>query len=87
MPDLGPTWSHTTQSGEHTGTWGTEVVLDVFIWRTKRMGRYLEPSYGITFGSRNQKLVSLTGGVFFAVSQHQKRDLSVLKIPFLKRPK
>lgn len=67
MPGLGPTWSHTTQPGEPPRTWGAEAVIDLFFWRTKRLGRYLEPSYGLTFGNGNKKSAALTGGVFFAV--------------------
>lgn len=66
MPGLGATWNHTSQAGAGN-PWGAEVVLDVFIWRTKRIGWYLEPSYGISFGNGNQRSVSLTGGLFFAV--------------------
>ncbi len=66
MPGLGPTWNHTSQSGA-VSTWGAEMVLDVFIWRTKHIGWYLEPSYGIAFGNGNHKSVALTGGLFFAV--------------------
>jgi hypothetical protein len=42
-------------------------VLDLFFWRSKRLGWYLEASYGITFDSGHMKSVALTGGVFFAV--------------------
>lgn len=66
MPGLGPTWNHTSQSGG-ASAWGAEMVLDVFIWRTKHVGWYVEPSYGITIGNGNQKSVALTGGLFFAV--------------------
>jgi hypothetical protein len=67
MPGLGPTWAHTTQPGERPSTWGAEVVIDLFFWRTKRLGWYLAPSYGIAFGNGNKKSAALTGGVFIAV--------------------
>lgn len=67
MPGLGPTWAHTTAAGERSSTWGSEVVLDLFVWRSKRSGWFLEPSYGITFGDGNRKSVGLTAGLFFAV--------------------
>jgi hypothetical protein len=44
MPGLGPTWSHTTQYGERPGMWGAEAVIDLFLWRSKRLGWYLEPA-------------------------------------------
>ena len=67
MPGLGPTWAHTTQRGERPSIWGAEAVIDLFFWSSKRLGWYLEPSYGLTFGNGNKKSVSLTGGIFFAV--------------------
>ena len=67
MPGLGPTWAHTTATGERSSTWGSEVVLDLFIWRSKRFGWFLEPGYGITFGAGNKKSAGLTVGIFFGV--------------------
>jgi hypothetical protein len=67
MPGLGPTWTHTTQPGAQSSTWGAVVVIDLFVWRTRRLGWFLEPSYGIALGNGNKKSVGLTGGVFFAV--------------------
>jgi hypothetical protein len=67
MPGLGPTWSYTAQPGTRSSTWGAEAVIDLFFWRSKRLGWYLEPSYGIALGNGNQKSVGLTGGIFFAV--------------------
>jgi hypothetical protein len=65
MPGLGPTWTHTTQSGEHAGTWGAEAVIDFFFWRSQHLGWYLEPSYGIRNGAK--KSAALTGGLFFTL--------------------
>ena len=67
MPGIGPTWSHTTQNGERPSTWGAEAVIDLFFWRSKRYGWYMEPSYGVIFGNGNRKSAALTGGVFFVV--------------------
>jgi hypothetical protein len=67
MPGVGPTWAHTTQPGERPSTWGAEAVVDLFWWAGKRIGWYLEPSYGLTFGGGSQKSAALTGGIFFAV--------------------
>jgi hypothetical protein len=67
MPGLGPTWAHTAQPGAQSSTWGAVVVIDLFVWRTKRLGWFLEPSYGIALGNGNNKSVGLTGGIFFAV--------------------
>ena len=67
LPGVGPTWSHALQSGERSGTWGVEAVIDLFVWRTRRVGWYVEPSYGIAFSNGNKKTLALTGGFFFAV--------------------
>ena len=67
MPGLGPTWTHTTQAGERPGSWGAEAVIDLFVWRSKRFGWFLEPSYGVALGNGNKKSVALTAGLFFAV--------------------
>jgi hypothetical protein len=67
MPGLGPTWTHTTQPGAQSSTWGAVAVIDLFVWRTRRLGWFLEPSYGIALGNGNKKSVGLTGGIFFAV--------------------
>jgi hypothetical protein len=67
MPGLGPTWAHTTQPGERAGIWGAEAVIDLFFWRGKRFGWYLEPGYGVSFGASDSKSASLTGGFFLAV--------------------
>jgi hypothetical protein len=48
-------------------SWGAEAVIDLFFWRSKRFGWFLEPSYGITLGTGNKKSVSLTGGLFLAI--------------------
>lgn len=67
MPGLGPTRSHTTQAGQRPSAWGAEAVVDLFFWRSKHFGWYLEPSYGIALGNHNAKSVALTGGIFFTV--------------------
>lgn len=67
MPGLGPTWNHTTEPGARSSVWGTEAVIDLFFWRSKRFGWYLEPSYGISLDNGNKKSAALTCGIFFAV--------------------
>ena len=67
MPGVGPTWAHMTQDGRRTDRWGAEFVLDFFIWRTPRMGWYLEPSCGMSLAEGHEKSAALTGGLFFAV--------------------
>jgi hypothetical protein len=66
-PGLGSTWSDTTQSDQRPSTWGAEASIGFLFWRTKRIGWFLEPSYGITFGSGTKTSVGLTGGIFFTL--------------------
>jgi hypothetical protein len=61
---LGPTWAHTTQPGQQSSSWGIEAVVDLFVWRNKRVGCFLEPSHGIAPGNENRKSMGLTGGLF-----------------------
>ena len=42
-------------------------MIALFVWRTRRLGWFLEPSYGVALGDGNKKSVGLTGGIFFAV--------------------
>lgn len=67
MPGLGPTWSHATQPGAQSSAWGAVAVIDLFVWRTTRLGWFLEPSYGIALSNGSKKSVGLTGGIFFTV--------------------
>jgi hypothetical protein len=67
MPGLGPIWTHTTQPGARSSVWDAVAVIDLFVWRTRHLGWFLEPSYGISLGYGNKKSVGLTGGIFFAV--------------------
>jgi hypothetical protein len=41
-------------------------VIDLFVWRSKRFGWFLEPSYGVALGN-GKKSAALTAGLFFAV--------------------
>jgi hypothetical protein len=67
MPGLGPTWTHAAGPGGRASNWGAEAVIDIFFWRTQRVGWYLEPSYGIALGGGNAKSAALTGGLFFSL--------------------
>ncbi len=67
MPGFGPTWTHAAGLGGPGDHWGAEAVLDLFFWRTQRVGWYLEPSYGIALGGGNAKSAALTAGLFFSL--------------------
>jgi hypothetical protein len=67
MPGLGPTWTSAARLGGRATSWGAEAVIDLFFWRTRRKGWYLEPSYGIELGGGNAKSAALSGGIFFSL--------------------
>jgi len=56
MPGLGPTWTHTTQSGAQSSTWGAVAVIDCSSGVPSVSAGFLEPSYGIALGNGNKKV-------------------------------
>jgi len=66
-PGLGPSWTHATQSGVRSGTWGVEASVDFVFWRTQRMGLFLEPSYGFSFGNGNRTSFGLSVGIIVGI--------------------
>jgi hypothetical protein len=67
MPGLGPTWAHTNRTGERANTWGAEAVVDLFFWRTRRIGWFVEPAYGVAFAAGHAKSLTITAGFFVAI--------------------
>jgi hypothetical protein len=74
MPGLGPTWSHTAQAGQRRSVWGAAAVVDFFFWQSKRVGWFLEPSYGIAFGNNNNKSIGVTGVFSFRLKSRAHRS-------------
>jgi hypothetical protein len=69
MAGVGPDWEHTIQGGQHANSIGGEAALDFMYWPSpkRRIGWYLEPSYGYDFGSGSQQSMSLTAGLLIAI--------------------
>ena len=64
-----PEWAHTIKGGVSTNSIGGEAALDfMFLPRPKRrLGWYLEPSYGYDFSSGHQQSMSLAAGLLIAI--------------------
>lgn len=67
MPGLGPTWEHSNRTGERASTWGGEVVVDFFFWRSRRVGWFIEPAYGVAFAEGHKTSATITAGFFAAI--------------------
>jgi hypothetical protein len=69
MFGAGPEWAHTTKAGKSTDSIGAEGALDFMFWpwRKRRLGWYLEPSYGYDFGSGHQQSMSVSAGLLIAI--------------------
>jgi len=60
MFGIGPEWAHTIKG---------EAALDFMFWPRpkRRLGWYLEPSYGYDFSSGHQQSMSLAAGLLIAI--------------------
>jgi hypothetical protein len=68
MIGLGPSWEHTNETGQRTNTWGAEAALDVMFWgESRRIGWFLEPTYGIAFSAGNRKSLGVTLGLLISI--------------------
>jgi hypothetical protein len=67
MPGVGPTWEHTNRTGERADTFGGELVIDFFIWSSRRMGWFIEPAYGVAFAQGHKTSATITAGFFAAI--------------------
>jgi hypothetical protein len=69
MFGIGPEWSHTIKGGVSTNSIGGEAALDFMFWPRpkRRLGWYLEPSYGYDFSSGHQQSMSLSAGLLIAI--------------------
>jgi hypothetical protein len=69
MVGLGPEWLHTTGGGKSTDSFGGEVALDFMFWPTadRKLGWFLEPSYGYDFGSGHEQSVGVSAGLLIAI--------------------
>jgi hypothetical protein len=66
-PGLGPSWSHGAVSNQRPAAWGAEASIDILFWQSKRIGWFLEPSYGISFATGAKTSVGLSGGIVISL--------------------
>lgn len=63
---LGPTWTRTTGTAEHSDSIGAEFSLDFQFLVGKRWGWYIEPAYEFVPGSTRDQSVNLAVGILIA---------------------
>ena len=70
---VGLEWARTITEGKSANSIAGEAALDFMFWpRPKRkIGWYLEPSYGYNFGSGHEQSVSLTVGLLIAIPKRR----------------
>lgn len=69
MLGVEPEWIHGTGNGVTTNSVGVEVAPDFMFWSSARhrVGWYLEPSYGYSFGRGHEQSVGITGGLLIGI--------------------
>ena len=69
MFGVGPSWSHTIGAGKTTDTLGAAAALDFMFWPWpgRKLGWYLEPSYGYSFGSGHEQSLSVSIGLLIPI--------------------
>jgi hypothetical protein len=62
---VGPAWLHTTGGGRTTNSLGGEAAIEfqVFPWPDRKLGWFLEPSYGYDFGRGHEQSLGVTLGL------------------------
>jgi hypothetical protein len=69
MFGVGPEWEHTIAGGVGSNSVGGEAALDFMFWpwARRRVGWYVEPSYGYSFASGHEQSASVTAGLLIAI--------------------
>ncbi len=69
MVGLGPSWSHTVAHGTNGNTFGAEVALDFMFWpwKGRKVGWYIEPSYGYNFSAGHEQASSVSAGILIPI--------------------
>ena len=62
---VGPSWLHTTSGGRTTNSLGGEAAREFQVWPSpdRKLGWYLEPSYGCDFGRGHEQSLGVTLGL------------------------
>jgi len=66
---VGPEWAHTIAHGTTTDSLGGEAVLDFMFWPwlKRKIGWYVEPSYGYSFGRGHEQSVGFSAGLLISI--------------------
>jgi hypothetical protein len=66
---VGPSWLHTVGGGQVTDALGATAQLDIEFWQLpeKKIGWFMEPSYGYSFGGKHEQSLGVTVGVLLAI--------------------
>jgi hypothetical protein len=68
---FGPEWQHRIGGGETSNSAAGEVQLDFQVWRPDRkLGWFVEPSYGYSFAKDHEQSFTLTVGLLIALPQN-----------------
>ncbi len=69
MFGAGPEWAHTTAGGRSTNSIAGEGALDFMFWPwpKRKIGWYLEPSYGYSFAGGHEQSVSVSVGLLIPI--------------------
>lgn len=69
MFGLGPSWSHAISSGRTADTFGAEAALDFMFWpwEGRKVGWFLEPTYGFSFGRDHEQSLSIGLGLLIPI--------------------
>lgn len=69
MAGVGPEWDHIVRHGVITDTVGAEAALDFMYWptRDRKLGIYLEPTYGYSFGRDHEQSISIGAGLLIPI--------------------
>jgi hypothetical protein len=65
MPGVGPAWFYKTGQGETGGSIGAVALLDLQLWPSaeRKLGWFIEPSYGYDFGREHEQSLGITIGI------------------------
>ena len=69
MIGAGPSWSHAVAHGRNGDTLGVEAALDFMFWpwNGRRLGWYIEPSYGYSFSADHEQTLSVSLGFLIPI--------------------
>lgn len=69
MFGVGPEWAHTIAHGKSSDSLGGEAALDFMFWPwpKRRLGWYMEPTYGYSFASGHEQSASISVGLLIPI--------------------